>query len=295
MAVSLLSRQRGCLLGLAVGDALGVPAEFKMIGEFPLITGMHGGGPFRLQPGEWTDDTSMALCIAEELIANPDGIDPISLHQRFWRWYQRGENSHNGRCFDIGNTTKTGLYRNRNAKRTGYFDFPTADDPWGASNGSIMRLAPVPIKWPHDRDKAMEQSILQGRVTHGNAEAIRCTESLCDVILSVFETGKLDIMWVDLIEDPVTGDAYCWSTLSAAIWAVSQTDSFEEALLKAVNLGNDADTVGAVCGQIAGALYGAEGIPPDWLNVLAWREKIDDMATQLATVIIEDTTGAVNA
>lgn len=292
MTVSLLNRQRGCLLGLAVGDALGVPAEFKMIGEFEPITNMRGGGPFRLNPGEWTDDTSMALCLGDELLEHPDGIDPITLHQRFWRWFQRGDNSHNGRCFDIGNTTRTGLYRNKDCKRTGTFDFPPGDNPWGASNGSIMRLAPVPVRWPQGRDKALQEAHLQGRITHGNREAVLCTESLCDVILSVFESGRLELVWMDLIEDTVSGDAYCWSTLSAAIWAVSQTDSFEAALLKAVNLGNDADTVGAVCGQIAGALYGVENIPPEWLEVLAWKEKIDDMAIKLAGL---EYAGAPNA
>jgi ADP-ribosyl-[dinitrogen reductase] hydrolase len=284
---NLLDRQRGCLVGLAVGDALGVPAEFKQRGKFDHITTMRGGGPFNLNPGEWTDDTSMALCLAEELIASRDEINLISLHGRWWRWFQGGENSHNGRCFDIGNTTRVGLYLNRYAKKTGEFKFP-GNDPMGASNGSIMRQAPTMIRWASDPNMAVAQSMLQGRITHGNHEAVSCTEVLCHIVLDIFETGKYDQRFNWLIRDPVTGSAFCWETLSAALWAVSTTHSFRDALEAAVNLGDDADTVGAVTGQIAGALYGLNTIPGEWLEVLAWKDRIIALADDLAILDVTD-------
>src|SRR5688500_5205401 len=101
---------RGCLLGLAVGDAVGTTVEFMPRGSFPPVTDMVGGGPFGLQPGQWTDDTSMALCLATSLIAKK-GFDANDQMDRYWRWYREGYLSSTGKCFDIGNTVRDALER----------------------------------------------------------------------------------------------------------------------------------------------------------------------------------------
>jgi ADP-ribosyl-[dinitrogen reductase] hydrolase len=137
-----MQRYRGSLLGLAVGDALGTTLEFKPPGTFPPLTDMVGGGPFHLEPGQWTDDTSMALCLAESLIER-QGFDPVDQLERYLRWYRQGHLSSNGRCFDIGTTVQTALHRFEHTHKP--YCGPT--DPMSAGNGSLMRLAPVPLAY----------------------------------------------------------------------------------------------------------------------------------------------------
>ena len=147
------NRFRGCLIGLAVGDALGMTLEFKRPGAFKPIKDMVGGGLFRLKPGEWTDDISMALCIAESLI-ECKGFDPADQMRRYLRWYREGYLSSNGRCFDIGNTVRQALTR---FERIGE-PFSGFTDSQSAGNGSIMRLAPVPVYYASDPLRAIEKS-----------------------------------------------------------------------------------------------------------------------------------------
>ena len=132
-AISERKRFRGSLLGLAAGDALGTTLEFSIPGRFDPIDDMVGGGPFRLAPGQWTDDTSMALCLAESILEA--GWDPVDQLERYVRWMEDGLYSSTGRCFDIGRTVLTALGRFR---RTGE-PFPGSTDPNSAGNGSIMR------------------------------------------------------------------------------------------------------------------------------------------------------------
>ena len=134
-----LARYRGSLLGLATGDALGTTLEFSAPGSFEKIDDMIGGGPFLLQAGQWTDDTSMALCLAESLIES-HGFDPVDQMQRYTRWATKGHLSSNGRVFDIGNTVRAAL---RQFAFTGNpYSGPTHE--FSAGNGSLMRLAAVP-------------------------------------------------------------------------------------------------------------------------------------------------------
>src|SRR5262245_22893371 len=135
-----IERYRGCLLGLAAGDALGTTLEFRPPGSFSPIDDMVGGGPFGLKPGQWTDDTSMALCLAESLIECL-GFDPADQMERYVRWYRQGHLSSAGWCFDIGGTTSSALRRYMNDRNP--YAGPTG--PTTAGNGSIMRLAPVPL------------------------------------------------------------------------------------------------------------------------------------------------------
>jgi ADP-ribosyl-[dinitrogen reductase] hydrolase len=136
----LRDRMRGALIGLAVGDAVGTTVEFKTPGSFPPVTDMVGGGPFRLAAGEWTDDTSMALCLAESLIEGRE-FDPVDQMKRYTKWYKHGHLSSNGRCFDIGNTVSEALARFAETKDP----FAGSRAPNKAGNGSLMRLAPIPM------------------------------------------------------------------------------------------------------------------------------------------------------
>ncbi len=289
-----ISRLRGAFLGLAIGDALGTTHEFKPRDTYRHLTDIVGGGPFKLKAGEWTDDTSMALCLAQSLLQN-DGFDPANVMNRFVNWRDHGINSVTGICFDIGNVTFGALGRYLSDGN------PYAGNPHPntAGNGSVMRLAPVPVFYAYDAALARDVSMQQSRLTHAAPEAVDGCAWLSDMLTGLFNSRALD----DFAPDPawsrkiaaitpaavraiprerIKSRGYVVDTLEAALWAVVTTDNFRDALLRAVNLGGDADTIGAVTGQIAGALYGESGIPQDWLKKLAWREQLADTAQKLA-------------
>lgn len=293
----------GCLLGLAAGDALGTTLEFRPPGTFRPIDDMMGRGPFDLRPGQWTDDTSMALCLAESLVEN--GFDPHDQMRRYVRWYRDGYMSSTGRCFDIGNTTRAALER-----------FERSGDPFAGStaahqsgNGSIMRLAPVPMLFAGDPRAAIEHAAESSRTTHGSREAVdACRYHAALLVGALNGATKEEILadhyspvpglWserplVPAIEEiasgsfkrreppEIQGSGYVVRSLEAALWALHRSRDFRAGCLMAVNLGDDADTTGAVYGQMAGALYGVESIPPEWQSRLAKRELIERLAVQL--------------
>ena len=295
--VQTIDRFRGCLLGLAAGDAVGTTAEFQPRGSFPEITDMCGGGPFELNIGEWTDDTSMALCIAHSLL-ECGGFDPVDQMRRYCAWQDEGYMSSNGYCFDIGNTVRRALGRFR---RTG--------DPFSgdtglrtAGNGSIMRLAPIPMAL-HGRPGLLTQWCTDSsRTTHAAAECLEACVLLGRMIHRALDgQSKEKILLSDDAEDfsepsiralasgqyqnhssaEISGNGYVIKSLEAALWCFWKTDGFEEAILKASNLGEDADTTAAVCGQLAGAHYGEIGIPDQWLSRLVQRDAISQVADRL--------------
>ena len=284
----------GCLLGLATGDALGAALEFQPRGSFNPIGDMVGGGPFELKPGEWTDDTSMSLCLAASLIETGrfDAADQMS---RYCRWAEEGYLSSNGRCFDIGGTVAAAL---RRFQETGN-PFAGSPHPGTAGNGCIMRLAPVPMFCYPDEALAEKYSVESSRTTHGAAECLDACRLLSGILvralagksreevlfgagaafagspsLAAIAQGEYRNKTADLIR----GSGYVVRCLEAALWSFLFTSTFEEAILKATNLGDDADTTAAVCGQVAGAYYGASGIPERWLARLAMREHITGIA-----------------
>ena len=284
-----VDRYRGCLLGLAVGDALGTTLEFQPPGSFTPITDMVGGGPFNLQPGQWTDDTSMALCLAESLI-ECRGFDPRDQMERYVRWWKEGRLSSTGACFDIGNTTRTAL---ATFLKTGD-PISGPSDSYSAGNGSLMRLAPVPMFYAIEPIEAIEKSGESSRTTHGATVAIDACRYLGALIVGALQGQEKDILlsehyspapgyWqdkplapaIDEIADgsfklknppDVRGTGYVAQSLEAALWAFYHGRTFEEGCFLAVNLGDDADTTGAIYGQIAGAYYGVNAIPLSWLN-----------------------------
>jgi ADP-ribosyl-[dinitrogen reductase] hydrolase len=290
-------RFRGCLLGLAVGDAVGTTLEFRPKGSFAPIKDMAGGGPFGLKAGEWTDDTSMALCLATSLV-ECDGFDPVDQMDRYCDWADNGYLSSTGRCFDIGNTVASAL---RAYKATGE-GFSGSTDPWSAGNGSIMRLAPVPMFYFPDTAAILRWSAESSRTTHGATECIEACRVFGEILFRALSgLPKEDVLFSPhsvpisseriaeiaaggyrrKVEGEIRGTGYVVQSLEAALWSFFQSDSFEEAILCAANLGEDADTTAAVCGQVAGAFYGEPGMPPRWLERLAMREEITELAGRL--------------
>jgi ADP-ribosyl-[dinitrogen reductase] hydrolase len=294
---SPLSRYRGCLLGLATGDAVGTTVEFRPRGTFEPVTDLVGGGPFGLPAGAWTDDTSMALCLAHSLLAC-DGFDAADQMARYLRWRDEGYLSSTGACFDIGNTVRAALERYR---RSGN---PVAGstEPRTAGNGSIMRLAPVVLFYHPDRKGAPRYAAESSLTTHGAATCLDACRFLALVVLRALDgAGKPDALappegdlplgpeigaiaagsFRQKPRDAIRGSGYVVESLEAALWCVWHTDSFEGAVLAAANLGDDADTTAAVVGQIAGALYGEDAIPAPWLERLVRRDAIASLAEAL--------------
>ncbi len=294
-SADVLDRARGALLGLAVGDALGTTIEFKRRDSYPEQTELTGGGPFGLEPGQWTDDTSMALALADSLIAHP-GFDADDLMRRFVSWWQDGKYSCTGHCFDIGVTTSQALSRYR---RTGD-PFAGSADEQTAGNGSLMRLAPVALSALYDADEVRRIAREQSRTTHGAPQAVEACEWFADALRrAILGASRQEVLaarpwaghpavaamasgaWRGRPRVDVRSSGYVMHTIEAALWAIDQTETFEAAVLLAVNLGDDADTTGAVTGQLAGALYGQHSIPQRWLEKLAWRPRIESMADAL--------------
>lgn len=298
-------RYLGCLLGLAAGDALGTTLEFQPPGSSEPIEDMVGGGPFGLEPGQWTDDTSMALCTAESLLAC-GGFDPEDQLTRFVRWWQEGYWSSTGECFDIGNTVRAALAQFRETGEP----YPGPTGEHRAGNGSLMRLAPVPMYYTDDPARAIEVSARASRTTHGAPQAVDACRYFAGLLVGalegrpkeellrprfcpvegLYEEEPLDPR-VDAVaagsfqekEPPqIEGSGYVVRTLEAALWTFDRTESFEEGALAVVNLGDDADTTGAVYGQIAGAHYGRQRLPDRWVEKLARQEEIASMAERLA-------------
>ena len=273
------SRATASLLGLAIGDALGAPVEFKDPGEFEPVTGYRHSHVWNIPPGYWTDDTSMAICLAESIIAR-NTVDPKDLLERFGRWYTQGENSATGRCFDIGTTTRSNIEA---FLRSGQTQAP--DLHYQSGNGGIMRLAPVAIRWWHNTAWAAEMAAIQSSTTHGSKECVQCATELAVILTGAIrgEDMRSQLMQTvhGLASDDVSNSGRASDTLLAARWCVATTDCFEAAVLKAVNLGGDADTIGAVTGQIAGAVYGMQAIPTAWLDGLLHKQRLTELAEQL--------------
>jgi ADP-ribosyl-[dinitrogen reductase] hydrolase len=302
--VQTIERYRGALLGLACGDAVGTALEFSKPGTFVPITDMIGGGPFNLQPGQWTDDTSMALCLAESLV-ECGAFDLKDQIERYYKWYDEGYLSSTGTCFDIGGTTQRALLA-----------FKQSGDPLcglhderSAGNGSIMRLAPVPLFFAADAKKAIEMSGESSKTTHaldlcvdacryfggllagavGGATKAQLLSPMYAPIEGYWDENPLCGPIAAIARgsfalrspDEIRGTGYVVQSLEAALWAFDMTDTFESGCLSAANLGDDADTTAAVYGQLAGAFYGEHAIPDRWRSKLCMKQIIEGYAERL--------------
>jgi ADP-ribosylglycohydrolase len=302
------NRKRGTLLGLAIGDALGAAVEFKPPGSFEPVTDFRSGGPHGLNAGEWTDDTSMALALADSI--SQRGWDLDDHAQRYVSWWRTGEYSVNGRCFDIGITIRSSLSRfeqTQNGRTSG------ESSERSSGNGSIMRLAPVPIRFANlfpDQIKQLTQLAAESSLpTHASPQCLSACRYFSLILAGLIQgCSRHDVLSADweplqelrrieplhpkietiaqgsfreLSPPDIQGSGYVVKSLEAALWAFQNAEDFSEAVLKAVNLGDDADTTGAVCGQLAGAHWGESGIPEHWLSELVKRDMLEQAMVNL--------------
>jgi ADP-ribosyl-[dinitrogen reductase] hydrolase len=288
-----LDRSLGAFLGLAIGDALGAAVEGHERDSYPRLVDFTAAGAHGLRPGEWTDDTAMALCLAESLLAR-DGVDERDLLERFLRWYRSGENGCGGCGTGISVKTR-GLLEAFERCRT--LDLAAAAQNDG--NGCIMRLAPIAIRFRSNAEQARRSAARQAAVTHGAAVAIAAAALLADLLFLALRSGDRSLVLgaaqacrepaLDLLRcdhemrgrSAISSAPRALDTLDAALCCLAQTGSFEDAVIEAVNLGGDADTIGAVTGQLAGALYGASAIPRRWREGLHAGGRIAALAQRL--------------
>ena len=299
-----LGQYRGCLLGLAIGDALGTTVEFLLPGAFDPILEIVGGGKFNLKAGQWTDDTAMALCLASSLIEQC-GFDAVDQMRRYLRWYREGYMSSTGSCFDIGQTVQTSL---RRFEETGD-PYSGPSDDGTAGNGSLMRVAPVALYYANEPRQAIMHAAESSRTTHGAPESVDACRYFAGLVVGAiqgrtkrelltpgfspvkgyFEEAPLahsvhevaDGSFKKKSPPEIRGTTYVVDTLEAALWAFWKSRTFRDGALLAVNLGDDADTTGAVYGQLAGAYYGDNAIPRSWREVVAMRDLIISLADGL--------------
>ncbi|KAL8835704.1 MAG: hypothetical protein Q9170_003206 [Blastenia crenularia] len=319
--ISTTSRIRGSLYGVAVCDALGGPVEFCARGTFIPVTGMRYNPNFDLPPGGWTDDTSMTLCLAQSLIDSNGKFAPEDQVQKYIKWYEEGYMSSVGRCFDIGNATRIALsiwrkhLRNNPDKATMEKGQAAIDSSLKkkaqCGNGSLMRVSPIGLVFHKDSAKAIEYAALSSQVTHPyptNAEACKIYTKL--IAATFKDSSKADLAsimadwpfedvdlksrfekytglaaWQEVDAMQISSLGYVVHSLEASLWVFFTTDSFEAGALKVVNLGDDADTVGAIYGGIAGAFYGVEAIPKSWLESLQAQSSLDAVVDGVVNLI----------
>lgn len=304
------------VMGLCVGDALGVPVEFMdrdALRRNP-VTGMRAYGTYNQPAGTWSDDTSMTLCLVDSLIK---GLDYEDIMAKFLKWYNKAEYTPHRVTFDVGNTTSIALTR---------FARGTPPLKCGGKaerdngNGSLMRILPIVFYLRScygtdffEVDEAREIIHNVSALTHAHARSkvacgiyVSCASCLMerqDLKKSV-ETGILKAMdyyrnhpefssevhhyerltqdgFSNLDESEIRSTGYVVDTLEAAVWCLLTTESFRDCVLKAVNLGRDTDTVGAVAGGLAGLYYGYESIPDEWLSVIARRDYVEGLCNSL--------------
>jgi len=304
------------IMGVVIGDALGCPVQFESrdtVTKHP-VTGMRGYGTFNLPAGSWTDDSSLTLALLDS-IKRIGGIDYTDIMENFVRWLDDGEFTPYGYSYDIGRGTMDAICkykRDRKPHKAG------SDDERNNGNGSLMRIMPAVLycidKGLSDRD-AIDIVHKVGSLTHSHIRAnIACglyffmaravlamdgslTERLQAGLHQGFDFYEDYLVnhenleyynrlrdlssFAALPDENIQGTGYVVDALEAAVWSLVTTDSFEDALLKAVNLGDDTDTVGAIAGGLAGLYYGFNTIPLDWVAALQRREWIEDMVTNI--------------
>ena len=308
----------GGVMGVIIGDALGLPVQFMTKTEISKnpITEMTGGGVFGLEPGAWSDDSSLTLCLAESL--SEVGYNPADIARRFVKWYRDGYMTPLGKSFDVGGTTEIAMKRLIH----GVAPFKAGStDAESNGNGSLMRIIPATLFFAHESDYMMIQRICEvSKITHGHPRSqLAC--SLYSLFVKellkgskpqeAYDTMRLKsqtVFFIDrkvgkqlnhferiisgelpnLPESEIKSGGYVVESLEAALWSFLTTSSFEDAVLKAVNLGWDTDTVGAITGSMAGVYYGFSNIPPHWLSKLLDYDKILSLTNQFAERVLQN-------
>lgn len=302
---------KSLLFGVAVGDALGVPVEFhdrESLLSNPVID-MLGYGTHNQPPGTYSDDSSLTFCLAEALI---DGFDLNRIARNFVQWYYNGFWTPRGEVFDIGFTTQCAI------ERLAQGILPSesgSSEESSLGNGSLMRISPLVfylLDKPIEERFKITESV--SAITHGHPVAVlSCFYYLEFARLLLFRENKfeaynkLQIAFKSFVNnfesfkdslfkfdrliqgdiskrtrDEILSTGYVIHTLEACIWTILTTDNFIDAVLNAVNLGDDTDTIGAITGGLAGILYGFDSIPKKWIKNLARSQDIDDLAERFA-------------
>ncbi|OON69377.1 ADP-ribosylglycohydrolase family protein [Hymenobacter sp. CRA2] len=309
---TLEAQIRAALLGLAVGDALGVPVEFENRAKRQAdpVVDMRAYGTHHQPAGTWSDDASLTFCLAEAIA---DGYSPRKLAVYACRWYYDNFWTPHGLVFDIGITTREALYR----FKTNPEDTPLVGgtDEYSNGNGSLMRILPLAF---YKSDTPLESRFRLifdvSAITHGHIRsAVACWlylemarhlragqtpaeayATLCAEAPAQLRTLNVPAKEADHFERILSGrlpevnvlaissGGYVLHTLEAALWCLLRHNTYAETVLAAVNLGDDTDTTGAVTGGLAGLYYGEAAIPPEWLQVLARRADIEDLARRMA-------------
>jgi len=288
-------RARGALTGLAVGEAVGITLAGRERDSYQTIGDMLGGGHLGLKAGQWAGDTAMALALMESLTFR-GAFDERDFMERLLEWRDDGVHSCTGKCVGLGETTREALVRYER------LDNPVAGETRAddLSNGSLARLAPVAVRCWRDESERGNVAERQTRVTHGAPYVVTACVVFADILAdAIAGLGRESVLrprdvqlpnshrlltvgaWSDRRRSGLSGANNALTSLEAALWCVGTTESFEEAVLAAANLGEDSGSTAALAGQLAGALYGACAIPDHWLEQLAWREQITDMADAL--------------
>lgn len=281
----------GCFVGGAVGDALGAPIEFKEQGTFHEVTGYRASPHFQLNDGEWTDDTIMAVCMAESIIEN-GCYETYPTMRKYNDWKNNGYASPNGSCFDIGIQTLTAL----NDFATFGMALPTDSE----GNGTIMRLAPAVILSLGMPDQEAASLFRRTALdTHNNKMVADVTslfgftlrnlmygfsvESAVNCAAQNKDEEKL-LFQITHNAENIKNSGWILSTFTTAWNCFTTTQNFQDAVLKAVNFGGDADTIGSVTGQLAGAYYGLSEIPKNLVNDLYKKDEIIDLSTRILNI-----------
>lgn len=297
MIESFVNKAKGSLMGLAIGDAFGAPVEFMEKGSFPKIEKYLTGGTFGLDKGEWTDDTSQMLALIDSLFEQKEFVAE-DFRDKLFSWLYDGCYTTRGRQIGAGKLTMKSLFSHRMKK--------TVISPFNlnkhSGNGSIMRLAPIPIFY-YDKglDVVLQKSSESSLVTHSSVlcqQACKYLGGVTYFLLCGSEKKQLydfvgnltkefnnefnNLKKLDLKELDLTNSGYCVHSLEAAMHAFLSTDSFLDGLIKVVNNGSDSDTVGAIYGQIAGAFYGEDNIPEDLVLGL---KNIDEIKASIDSFI----------
>ena len=264
---------KSAIYGLAIGDSLGVPYEFRERGSF-TCKDMVGHGTHNQVAGTWSDDTSMILATCSSLKANNGKINLEDMSERFKDWVFNGEYTPFGKVFDVGGTTKRAL-----KKGCGEHDI------YSNGNGSLMRILPLAFT-----DANFDDIDNVSSITHAHAISKEGCRIYVTIARKLLEKQDLKSILEDLTvsddyqriknldkikEDRIQSSGYVVHTLEASLWCLLNTDSYRDAVIKAVNLGDDTDTTGAVTGGLAGIIYGFDAIPKEWIEILQNKELID--------------------
>lgn len=265
-----MKKFKDAFFGFVVGDALGVPYEFKPRGGF-ICTDMVGEGSHCMPKGTWSDDTSTVLATMQAIINDKGKIKVRNIRNEIFSWLTEAKYTPYGKVFDVGVTTQRILYNDKM-----FSDYNEDNN----GNGALMRMLPLAFV-KHDKMDILDVAHL----THNHFISDKCCLEYIDIL---DHNGKFSIALASIAGLPIEkikSSGYVIDTFEAVIWCITNTNNYRDAVLKAVNLGKDTDTIAALVGSIAGLRYGYEDIPVEWINALARKDYLEEMCNKFERVI----------